>query len=388
MNIAVFTFFCNGNYGSELQAIAMNHACRKLGHNPIYFKIQASNKLERLFEKGRDLINVTFHRLTNKEYRSYYKARKINAAKQRMISTSLKNKIISLSQAILNTATVSAHSYSTISGVHCYICGSDQIWSALKIPISKEYFFAGIPTNLKVAYAPSFGLNELPTYFCKSVMKYIKDFKYLSVRESQARDEIKKHTGKEAQLVLDPTLMVGKAFWEGLLEQRRLYRPIQEPYVLCYFLGEMSKMVVDNIKGLYPNQTIVCLPYESEASIFSNGQYIEADQFEFINLIKHADMVFTDSFHGSVFSLLFNVHFAVVGRTHERSVTQTSRIESVLSLFGLNKHFCHNEKELRQAISFEINYAAVNETMEQLKNKSRCFLEGSLREIEKYLKNE
>ena len=55
MKIAIFTFFCNGNYGSELQAIAMNHTCRELGYDPIFYKIKASNRFERLYEKGRDL---------------------------------------------------------------------------------------------------------------------------------------------------------------------------------------------------------------------------------------------------------------------------------------------------------------------------------------------
>ena len=388
MNIAVFTFFCNGNYGSELQAIAMNHACRELGHNPIFYKIKASNKLERLLEIGQDFINVTFHRLTNKEYRNYYNVRKINAAKQRTISPSLKRKVINTSNSILRTAVAPIRAYKKIPGIHCYICGSDQIWSALKMPIRRENFLAGIPTNRKVAYAPSFGLNVLPNYFCKATMRYIEDFRYLSVRETSAQNEIKKHTGQDAQVVLDPTLLIGRDYWKSELVNREMQRPIQEPYVFCYFLGEMSDFVVDVIKKYFPKHVVVCLPYEDTAKIFESGVYVEADQFEFVNFIKHADLVLTDSFHGTVFSLLFNVHFAVVGRTHEKSVTQTSRIESLLSLFELNKLFCPDKKDIEEAISAVPNFAAINEMLAQLQNKSRVFLESSLREVEDNLKNE
>lgn len=386
MNIAVFTFFCNGNYGSELQAIAMDYACRKAGHTPVFYKIKSSNKLERIFEVLMDRVDIAIHRLISKEYRYYYASRRLNATKQRTISSQLKKKVIDTTRTTIETASIPRRSYNKIKGIDCYICGSDQVWSALKMPILKEIFLVGIDSSKKIAYAPSFGLNQLPDYFTRSVMRYISSFQYLSVRELTAKEEIKNHTGKDAELVLDPTLMVGKNFWESELSKRNLTRPFSEPYILCYFLGEISDDVVKIINEHYPNHSIVCLPYENECSRFAKGRYVEADQFEFVNLIKNADTVFTDSFHGTVFSILFNTPFVVISRSHEKNVTQTSRIESILSLFGLTQRFCHSKNDIDSAICLHIDFDDVNEKMTSYQDSSRLFLENALTEIETRLK--
>ena len=386
MRIAVFTFFCNGNYGSELQAIAMDSACKKLGHKLVFYKIKSSNKLERIFEVLEERVDIAFHRLVSKEYRQYYASRRLNTSKQRVISSELKRKVIDSTKAVIETATVPKRSYNKIKGADCYICGSDQVWSALKMPIHKENFLAGIHPNRKIAYAPSFGLNKLPSYFVRTAMKHISSFQYLSVRELAAKEEIKKHTGKDAELVLDPTLMVGKDFWERELSKRNLNKPFSESYNLCYFLGEISDDVVNSINEHYPNRLIICLPYESECTRFPKGRYVEADQFEFVNLIKNAEMVFTDSFHGTVFSILFNTAFVVISRSHEKNVTQTSRIESILSLYGLTQRFCHSKNEIERAMGLQIVFDDVNKKMTSHQDSSRHFLENALNEIETRLK--
>lgn len=377
MRIAIVTFFDNGNYGSELQAIAMNSFCEERGHRAVFLKIKSKNKFLRILELINDEVNVRSHCIINREYKRYYEDRLANLKRQENISESLRNSIRQFMKKHIEMFVVSRRIFNKAKGFDCYICGSDQIWSALKMPIRKEYFLCRIPASKKIAYAPSFGLNQLPQYFIKHVVAYINDFRYLSVREDVAKEQIKESFGREAELVLDPTMLVDRDFWNQFIAKETTC-DIAEPYVLCYFLGRFSNEQLQQINRYANGKLIISLPYIDASKKFVHGKYVEATPVDFVKLIRDADFVFTDSFHGSVFSIIFNKPFVVYDRTHVLHVVQSSRICSLLKIAGIPQRFCKTVQDAERCLGEKICYKEINDRIHSKRVESISFLDNSL----------
>lgn len=216
MRISVVTLFDNGNYGSELQSIAMTLYLKNKDHEPVLCHIKAPNKALRLLEVLVDAVILKTNTFFNAEMKKYLSDCTINAEKQRSISSELREYVHSFVSRHIVSERVSR--WNVPNGkFDAYICGSDQIWSALKLPICSKLFLNGVSPNRKIAYAPSMGLDTLPTYYIKKVRKYISDFKYLSVREKAAKHAIIENFGIDARQVLDPTMLVGRDVWDSML---------------------------------------------------------------------------------------------------------------------------------------------------------------------------
>lgn len=186
------------------------------------------------------------------------------------------------------------------------ICGSDQIW--LPVHIQQQYYtLSFVPKGTRrIAYAPSFGINSVEKADESLYKSAINGFDSLSCREMSGCDIIKNLTNKEAQLVLDPTLMVDKKIWDKMSGSTP---KVDGEYIFCYFLGknpEHRKKVrkLAEKTGL----KVVCLPYIDGYTESDNG-YADLALYDiapdgFVNLIKNAKYVCTDSFHSSVFSTI------------------------------------------------------------------------------------
>lgn len=375
MEIAVITFCNNGNFGSELQAVAMNDFCKKQGHHATFCIAKASNKAVRAAEMIANKGEILFHTIINKEYRRLYKQRKYNAQLQVAVTDEQKKKVLEFVNRRISVKRMLAGSIKR-ANFDCYICGSDQIWSASKIPFDSIRFLGGIPAFKKIAYAPSFGLNTLPEFFKKKAMKYIVDFEYLSVRELSAQKYIQEETGVIAKTVLDPTLMMGRAYWEEQVSDKG------RGYCVCYFLGNISDEQAALMNRTANGKKIIVLPSALHCEKLMNAEYAISDPLDFISYIHNADIVFTDSFHGTAFSMIFEKKFITFSRTQAKAVTQTSRIFSLLEQFGLQTQFCHDAKSF--CMPERIDYTKVNQTLCQKQAESIEFLTEALKAVEQY----
>lgn len=383
MRVAVITFFDNGNYGSELQSFALNYYLREKGHSVTFCQTKAPTKWVRVLELLSDKIRLSIAELSSREIRSYLKDRKANMDSQRCVSLELRQCIHSFVASHIVSKRISRWSIPN-KNFDAYICGSDQIWSALKLPINRQLFLSSISAARKIAYAPSIGLDKLPEYYIRQTRTYISDFKYLSVREDAAKKIIKERMGLEAIQALDPTMLVGIEMWDNLLLKEGKQKPDCE-YVFCYFLGNISDEVTRCINEIASGRKVIILPYEEDTRKIINGEYILADPLDFVNLIKHAKYVLTDSYHGSVFSVLYEKQFVVTKRSHIGRVSQTSRITSLLSKFGLEKQYCQQTDEMLNALKTTIDYAFKSQSLGEEQQRSRGFLDKALVEIENNL---
>jgi len=220
------------------------------------------------------------------------------------------------------------------------IAGSDQIWSPIHIirkpKEAKLYFLRFIPKEKRYTYAPSFGVEYIPKELTKMYKKYICDFKQLSIREISGQKLIKDLTGLDAIVLPDPTFLLNKNEWikeSGIY----VYKSIKYKYILTYFLSEKSKVLWNNINRFAQKKgfKIICVA----GNKYIKGNIIPTPD-EFINLINNAEAIFTDSFHGSVFSIIMETPFIVFKRS---DVDQLSRINMLLNKYKMTEAFLDNE---------------------------------------------
>lgn len=380
MKIGVVTLFDNGNYGSELQSLAMNDYLESKGHDTVFIKVKAENKFLRALELLNDRIRKKYILRKDSELSLYNKDSESNKTKQRNISPDLRKKIHEFMASHITMVRVPRWFFPPKRRIDAFVCGSDQVWSALRIPLAPEYFLPTVPISRKIAYAPSLGIDIIPEFFQNNAGKYIKDFKYLSVREDAAKDTLKEKFGIDAVQVLDPTMLVGKEYWDEQLEKAQIQKPLFD-YIFCYFLGEVQDAVLSVIERLSEGKKVIMLPYEEDSKRISNGQYKEADPLEFVNLIKYADCVLTDSFHGSVFSVLYGKRFIVTKRTHVGRVSQTSRIKSLLRMVHQEERYCSEKEDIERLLTQDIDSQTVENEICKMQTVSRDFLDNALKEV-------
>lgn len=258
-----------------------------------------------------------------------------------------------------------------------FLCGSDQLWLPHNLG-SHFYTLEFAPDNKpKIAYATSFGVSSIPTYQRKRTAKYLNRFQSLSTREIAGSKIIEELTGKKVKVVCDPTLLLSKEEWEDNIPNKKV---IDEKYIFCYFLGdnEEHRKTARRLKEMTGYKIVSCPFLDNYVEFdkdFGDIQMFDMDAEDFVNLIRHAEYILTDSFHGSVFSILHEKKFMTFNRFAEGSNSRNSRIDSLCSLLGLeDRRFIDNV----EAVNSEIDYNQVKEKLIQLRNNSLEYLKNAL----------
>lgn len=223
-----------------------------------------------------------------------------------------------------------------------FVCGSDQIWAPTVF--DENYFLSFVDNNSKkISYAPSIGMNSIENKEIRENMaSLIKTFDSLSIREESGKEIIKSICGKNASVVLDPTLLLSKEEWKKnfQLDKTNIEK---DSYILCYFLGENNNYykIVEKIAKKY-NKKIVLIP--GKYKDYANKKYdiVDASPDEFLRLIYNSYLVITDSFHGTIFSINFNVPFVSLRRFKDNNKSQNSRIYNILKKVNLEDRLYNN----------------------------------------------
>lgn len=207
-----------------------------------------------------------------------------------------------------------------------FIAGSDQIWNPTFPFNTNREFLTFADDRKKVAYAASIGLEELPSEYKEKYKNNIAKFKMVSVREEAAADIIERLGCKRPKVVLDPTMLLQSEEWKKLAQNAKVELP--QKYVVKYFLGIRNSMY-DYYIGQYAQK--------NSAEIVDITCCNKIGPNEFLKIIYDSEAVFTDSFHGSVFSILFHKPFMVFERPYEDGYGKmSSRIDTLLKTFSLN----------------------------------------------------
>ena len=257
------------------------------------------------------------------------------------------------------------------------VVGSDQLWTPGGLA-SNFYNLMFVPDEVnKVSYATSFGVSSIPWYQTKRTGEFLKRIDHISVREVKGAEIVREMSGREAKVVADPTLLLTRDEWLEEIPEKRL---VNEPYVFCYFLGENeSHRDAAEEFGKSRGLSIVCTPhldsFVQRDVNFGDHQMFDIAPDDFVNLIRGAEYILTDSFHGSVFSIINHKQFLTFNRFAEGANSRNSRIDSLCSLLGLEDRRYQGDAA---KVMDTIDYKAADEKLSALRNDSLKYLEDSL----------
>lgn len=214
-----------------------------------------------------------------------------------------------------------------------FITGSDQVWHCWRNDrYELEYFLLMFADpSQRITIAPSFGFDEFPKKYLSIYKRGLEGFEYLSVREERGAELIKALTGKDATVLLDPTMLIDISEWLKILRKPSQYT--DDGYIFVYMLdgfkGEVKEMTckLANEIGL---KVIDIMDIDSD-------YYIHTRPDEFLYWIHNARLVVTDSFHASVFSILFNRPFVVTERSDFKGMN--SRLDTLFNKFGITGRY-------------------------------------------------
>lgn len=231
-----------------------------------------------------------------------------------------------------------------------FITGSDQVWN-LEIPfISSLEFLCFAPPYKKIAYAASFGMGEFSMDKQKIIEDRLKDFTNISVREYSALAILEKAGIFDARVLVDPTMLLTAEQWERI-ECEPEFKVDKEQYVLVYILEEDKTDVMERVERMASaNKWEVIDIYD-----LSKYQYYGIGPAEFIYLIHHAAYICTNSFHATVFSVLFHKQFSVYNREG-----LNTRISTLLQMLNLENVV---DKEKMKVV----DYVQVDQIIEEQK---------------------
>ncbi|MCB4799007.1 polysaccharide pyruvyl transferase family protein [Neotamlana laminarinivorans] len=331
----IITILNVNNYGAELQAFALHHKLKKLGYeneiiNYLYYKNSAykhekkSKPLKTNYKnKLKDAILAWIDKYSALRYPKIAKIRK-----QRFAEFHKKHTQVSKTFKSFSELYQANHNYDNV------IVGSDQVWNPNNGTNLEPYFLTFAPDNVnKIAYASSFGISEIPTSLHATYNAWLNNLDYLSTRESDGVKIIKEITGKSAEHVVDPTLLLSKKEWEDIMVPYNT----NEPYILFFIFkrNTYAEQLAYKIQKRTGYKIIrICkneMPLESDSKMINIRDF---GPLEFLGLYSKAAFVLTTSFHGSIFSLIFEKPFYTIT---PNSKNNNSRQESLMNIVGL-KH--------------------------------------------------
>lgn len=188
-----------------------------------------------------------------------------------------------------------------------YITGSDQVFNPHSQYLPVYYLGFAKRDGIKVAYAPSFGISNFSKQITDKISPYLADFDYISCRETVGADYIASIINRQVPTVCDPTLLLEPSDWAAIA-QKPIYR--KKEYILVYEINGGDKIIqlakkISKEKGL----PIVCITRKTHKHYNVDKIVRDAGPAEFVGWFKEASCVVTDSFHGTVFSWMFNKEF-------------------------------------------------------------------------------
>ena len=367
MRIAILTVPFNNNYGGYLQAYALMSVLRLMGHEPTIIMRRQNLKSVSIgfrlkyFVKAL-LKSVKRGRLLACFYDVENDFRELGVNMFSFVDENLRPQ----TRFIYTTEDLRKECEGRFDA---FVVGSDQVWRAIYVPgmISNFYLDFTKGWDIKrVAYAASFG-TDTPEYTKEEQSvcgELVKDFDAVSVREAGAFQVFQNFNWSPKNLtqVLDPTMLLTASDYCKLFAKEA---NVTKNKIFCYVLdkGERINQIVSE------TQKIVRLNLYQIADIQRTNQPLPSVEF-WLSAIKNADFVITDSFHGTVFSILFHKPFVVcVNKTRG-----AGRFDSLLNMFGLQNRMAEDVVSLPSLLNSDIEWQSVDEKLNEMRNSSYGFL--------------
>ncbi|CEO38468.1 polysaccharide pyruvyl transferase family protein [Photobacterium kishitanii] len=351
MRVATLTLPFHANYGAVLQAYALQVTLKSFGHDVYSLDIDrrslrplfkySLSRIKGIVTKGEVLDNYNYG---NKKFKKFIENEIALTKKIKFQKDFMRN---------------------DIQNFDAYIVGSDQVWRPKYVMNIGRYFLDFVKNDkIKISYAASFGTDdfEYSNDEYKKCSILLSDFKGVSVREFDGIDKCKDKLLSSSELVLDPTLLVNVNVYNNLIDKYSEKKLASDFF--CYIL-DPNKSKMDYINKAFNHPYVINHGLKSKDKD-SIGCWLKG--------IRDCNLVITDSFHGVVFSIIFNKEFIAIGNS-DRGL---ARFKSILKVFNLTDRLINEDQlsidNLKIIANSKIDYINVNKILNEKRNESFDFI--------------
>lgn len=365
MRVAVVTNYDKKNYGSVLQAYALQSKIKELGSDECVVYETKNNKPKSYFSKIKRFFSKSKNNYSLKNKIEIKKSRKLFVDKYKKIENFCKSRIDSVYNYSYQESKDLANEYDV------FIAGSDQIWSPNAGTLSDVTLLDFANNKNKYSYAASIGVSSIDEETKNKFKNGLSDFKKISVRENTAKTVLGECVKSDIRVDIDPTLLYDGNFWKKHVknEEKNI-----EPYIFVYMLRP-EPVTIEVAKALskkYGYKVKICSNRIVEKNVFEN--VMNAGIEDFLTLINNAEYVITNSFHGTVFSLQFMKKFLSI------AIDGTgSRVIDLLKSVNLSNHIVSSSNQIDN-IDCKIDWNVVNDILLKRREESIAYLRNILEE--------
>jgi len=269
-----------------------------------------------------------------------------------------------------------------IENYEIVISGGDQIWNIRCGDADLTYFLPFDKRIKKVSYSPSFGATNISKYTDENARdlykKLLNDYDSISIRELNGQKWIKELTGKDVPIVADPTMLFDSKNWLKKIDTI----DIKEKYIFYYAFSYANKTNVEQIAKVsketgYPVYVIDAVQYKNYNLEKYGFKLFKTGPVGFLSLMKNAEIVFSQSFHGTIFSALFHRNFWAF---HNSIIANPDddRATYILKQLGLSNRYINIEKIEDVDLFKKIDYKKVDEKVEELRQNAFKYIEDNI----------
>ena len=366
--IGIITLVGYKNYGNRLQNYALKYTLEKMDFevNSLKLDMPASRntKVAVLRMRINNLLKGNIIKKIKKSISKNKVTNEIYFSKERY------QKFKEFSDSYLNEMDIqlsSSNDKKELDKFDYFVVGSDQVWNPGNMPELDKFFLTFAEPAKRIAYSASFGSSSIPWIYQKNFSRWLREMRAISVRELAGKDLVFKLINKEVDVLVDPTMLLSKEEWSKL-SARAINRP-NNSYLLTYFLGtptDEEKHKIEKI-ALDKNMSVINLGDINDKITFETGPS------EFLDYINNASAFFTDSFHGVVFSILFQTPFVVYER-NTSGESMYSRIDTLLHKFNFKDR---EYKAIKNNI-FDMDFTYTEKILLEEKKKAFDYLKNVL----------
>lgn len=350
MKIGIITFTYGQNYGNKLQNYALLSVLKNKYGDNVY---TLQNFDETTKRSLKDNLKNKIKTIVKFKKEQYYKKRRIN--------------FDMFNKKYLNYYRIPliSKNFNQFDDFDSFICGSDQIWNPYYNKNMDLFTAAFSNKGKRISYAASMGLSNLPEELISKYKKSVGGMDYIGVREQEGAELLKKILGRDdISVQVDPTMLLTSNEWN--LFAKKPNKKIPNEYILTYFIKNMGEEAKNSIYNYAKENNLKVISLNDS----NNINWFDISPNEFVWLIKNAKFVFSDSFHATVFSIIFHKQFHCFERKNkEETNKQESRLYTLLGYFELQDKIgdFNNKQE-------NINWDSIDNTMDKLKQDSLAYL--------------
>jgi hypothetical protein len=349
MIICIVTIYRNENPGSVLQAYALQKTLSNMQHRVVFYKhiIKSHTVRKMLLRIAKSIALLKLGKTAQivRQFISYSKA-------HRLFKEISPDRLPNMN-------------------VDCYILGSDTIWNMEVKTLKEKLHFFGLPFIGKkiITYAAS-AANTTAEQIAQQglVSGSLDHIQHISVRDEHTKNLIRPLTSKPVVLTCDPTLLLSADDY-GTFENAD---PLKGKYILVYIYDKLSDAAIAELQGFAKRLSLKIIFFSKSLNSIK-GKVIPKDPWTFITYYKHADYIITDTFHGSVFSIIFQKQFVSVQRGK-------NKVNDLLKRFKLSHRIAEDKEELIAVLERSMDWTVPNAALSDMREQSLEFLCSALAE--------